>query len=144
MSQRICLVILTVNARPKNALPVSIIAVTGRNAKKVITTPVPETIVTTTKKILMTSINLNTMNWIDCRERMPEETRQMSDNLQGHHKWSESERVLAWDSLYGPQIDWTRNGRWHSEFMGEYCGQVYHSVVAWMPIPEMDIEDYKL
>jgi len=84
------------------------------------------------------------MNWIDCRERMPEEHKCESDNLQGHHEWTESERVLAWDSLYGARVEWTRNGVWVSERQGGYQGQVIHGIVAWMPIPEMDIEDYKL
>lgn len=85
------------------------------------------------------------MNWIDCREQMPEEHKVESKNLQGHHEWTESKPVLAWDSMYGAQIDWTKNGKWHSELCnGGYHGQVCHGIVAWMPIPEMDIEDYKL
>ena len=81
------------------------------------------------------------MNWIDCRERMPEE-REIVDSTKKTHM--ESKLVLSWDSMYGPCIDWTRDGKWVSERHGGYQGQVVHGIVAWMPIPEMDIEDYKL
>ena len=36
--------------------------------------------------------------WIDDGS-MPPETKQESDTLQGHIEWTESEPVLAWDSL---------------------------------------------
>lgn len=84
------------------------------------------------------------MKWIKCNEQMPEEHKYESDNLQGHHEWTGSDRVLAWDSMYGPCVDWTRNGKWVSEQRGGYQGQVIHGIVAWMPIPEMDIEEYKM
>ena len=58
--------------------------------------------------------------------------------------WTESDRVLVWDSMYGPHVDSTKNGKWLSEIRGGYTGQVCHGIIAWMPIPEMDIEDYKL
>ena len=45
------------------------------------------------------------MEWIKCSEQMPEEHKYESDNLQGHHEWTESDRVLAWDSMYGPAMD---------------------------------------
>ena len=69
---------------------------------------------------------------------MPEEHKYESDNLQGHHEWTESERVLVWDSMYGPGVDWTRNGKWGYEQIGGYRGQVCHNIIAWMPIPEID------
>ena len=81
------------------------------------------------------------MEWIKCSERMPEEHKYESDNMQGHHEWTESERVLAWDSIYGAIIDYTRNGEWRSEKRGGYQGQVCHGIVAWMPIPEFKEED---
>ena len=74
--------------------------------------------------------------WIDCGKRMPPEKRRESDNLQGHHEWTESEPVLALDSMYGPCVDYTRNGHWASEKRGGYSGQVVHGIIAWMPIPE--------
>lgn len=67
---------------------------------------------------------------------MPEEHRCESDNLQGHHEWTESDPVFAWDSMYGACIDATRNGRWISETHGGYAGQICHGIIAWMPIPE--------
>ena len=67
---------------------------------------------------------------------MPEEHKYESDTLQGHHEWMSSEPVLAWDSMYGACIDWTRNGKWRSEQIGGYQPQVVHGIVAWMPIPE--------
>ena len=78
------------------------------------------------------------MKWIKCIEQMPEEHKYESDNMQGHHEWTESEKVLAWDSLYGPRVDWTRNGKWASESAGGYQGQVCHGIIAWMPIPEFN------
>ena len=80
------------------------------------------------------------MKWIKCIEQMPEEHKYESDNMQGHHEWTESEKVLAWDSLYGPRVDWTRNGKWASESAGGYQGQVCHGIIAWMPIPEFNEE----
>ncbi len=74
--------------------------------------------------------------WIDCGKRMPPEKRRESDNLQGHHVWTESEPVLALDSIYGPRVDFTWNGRWASEKRKGYSGQVVHGIIAWMPIPE--------
>ena len=76
------------------------------------------------------------LTWDKCTEQMPSEKKYESDNLQGHHEWMESELVLAWDSMYGPRVDSTRNGKWRSEQMGGYIGQVAHGIVAWMPIPK--------
>lgn len=73
--------------------------------------------------------------WIDDGS-MPPETKQESDTLQGHREWTESEPVLAWDSMYGCLVDWTRNGKWMSEQIGGYTGQVSHRIIAWRPIPE--------
>lgn len=73
--------------------------------------------------------------WIDDGS-MPPETKQESDTLQGHREWTESEPVLAWDSIYGCRVDWTRNGKWMSEQTGGYTGQVCHGIIAWRPIPK--------
>ena len=78
------------------------------------------------------------MKWIKCNEQMPEEHKYESYTLQGHHEWTESDRVLVWDSIYGAQLDSTRNGKWMSEQRGGYQGQVIHGIVAWMPIPEFN------
>ena len=80
------------------------------------------------------------MEWIKCNERMPEEHKYEFDDLQGHHQWTESDRVLAWDSVYGPRVDATKNGKWMSEQSGGYQGQVVHGIIAWMPIPEFNEE----
>lgn len=82
------------------------------------------------------------MNWIDCKDKMPEEKKAVSDS--GKYEYAISERVLAWDSMYGACVDFTVNGIWASATRGGYSGQVCHGIVAWMPIPEMDIEEYKL
>lgn len=74
--------------------------------------------------------------WIDCTKQMPPETKQTSDTLQGHREWTESDRVLVWDSMYGCSIDVTKNGKWMSEQRGGYKGQVVHGIIAWRPIPE--------
>ena len=73
--------------------------------------------------------------WIDDGS-MPPETKQESDTLQGHKEWTESEPVLAWDSIYRCRVDWTRNGKWVSEQTGGYTGQVCHGIIAWRPIPK--------
>jgi hypothetical protein len=78
--------------------------------------------------------------WINAAVEMPIEHKEESDTLQGHREWTESNRVLAWDSVYGPCIDWTKNGEWASEKRGGYQGQVVHGIIAWMPIPDLDEE----
>ena len=71
--------------------------------------------------------------WIT--DRMPAETKHSSDNLQGHSEWTESDAVLAYDSMYGCYIDSTKNGKWRSEERSGYQGQVCHGIIAWMPLP---------
>lgn len=78
--------------------------------------------------------------WIDCAKQMPKETKQWSDTMQGHKEWTESDRVLVWDSIYGCGVDATKNGKWMSEQRGGYTGQVVHGIIAWRPIPEFNEE----
>lgn len=78
--------------------------------------------------------------WIDCAKQMPPEVKQYSDTLQGHREWTESDLVLAWDSLYGCRVDATKNGKWMSEQRYGYTGQVVHGIIAWRPIPEFNEE----
>ena len=78
--------------------------------------------------------------WIDCSRQMPKESKQWSDTLQGHREWTESDLVLAWDSMYGCRVDATRNGKWMSECKGGYTGQIVHGIIAWRPIPEFSEE----
>ena len=83
---------------------------------------------------------LENNGWIDCRKQMPKETKQWSDTSQGHREWTESDLVLAWDSMYGCRVDATKNGKWMSEQRGGYTGQVIHGIIAWRPIPEFNEE----
>ena len=85
-------------------------------------------------------VDLYNNGWIDCSKQMPKETKQWSDTLQGHREWTESDLVLAWDSMYGCRIDCTKNGKWMSEQRGGYTGQVVHGIIAWRPIPEFSEE----
>jgi hypothetical protein len=78
--------------------------------------------------------------WIDCSRQMPKESKQWSDTLQGHREWTESDLVLAWDSMYGCRVDATRNGKWMSECKGGCTGQIVHGIIAWRPIPEFSEE----
>ena len=71
--------------------------------------------------------------WIDCSERMPEEIQ--------YEKETASRKVLVWDiEDKTTRLDYTRNGKWAAARMWPRYGE---STVAWMPIPEMDIEKYK-
>ena len=85
-------------------------------------------------------VDLENNGWIDCLKQMPKETKQWSDTLQGHREWSESDRVLVWDSIYGCGVDATKNGKWMSEQRGGYTGQVVHGIIAWRQIPEFNEE----
>ena len=79
--------------------------------------------------------------WIKINEQMPQEKKIEWDDRQGHHEWMESEKVLVWDSMYGPFVDSTKNGKWLSELRGGYKGQVVHGIIAWMQISPLDIEE---
>ena len=85
-------------------------------------------------------MDLYNNGWIDCAKQMPKETKQWSDTMQGHREWTESDRVLVWDSIYGCGVDATKNGKWISEQRGGYTGQVVHGIIAWRPIPEFNEE----
>ena len=85
-------------------------------------------------------VDMENNGWIDCRKQMPKETKQWSDTLQGHREWTESDLVLAWDSMYGCRVDATKNGKWMSEQRIGCTGQVVHGIIAWRPIPEFNEE----
>ena len=85
-------------------------------------------------------VDLENNGWIDCGKQMPKETKQWSDTLQGHREWTESDLVLAWDSMYGCRVDATKNGKWMSEQRGGFTGQILHGIIAWRPIPEFNEE----
>ena len=95
------------------------------------------------KKQEQPEVDLENNGWIDCRKQMPKETKQWSDTLQGHREWTESDLVLAWDSMYGCRVDATKNGKWMSEQRGGYTGQVIHGIIAWRPIPEFNVNARK-
>ena len=92
------------------------------------------------KNIEAKEVDLYNNGWIDCSKQMPKETKQCSDTLQGHREWTESNLVLAWDSMYGCRIDCTKNGKWMSEQRCGYTGQIVHGIIAWRPIPEFSEE----
>ena len=92
------------------------------------------------KDVEAKEVDLYNNGWIDCYKQMPKETKQCSDTLQGHKEWTESNLVLAWDSMYGCRIDCTKNGKWMSEQRGGYTGQIVHGIIAWRPIPEFSEE----
>ena len=77
--------------------------------------------------------------WIDDGS-MPPETKYEENTMQGHREWTESKPVLAWDSMYGPRVDATKNGKWMSEQRDGYTGQIVHGIIAWRPIPEFNEE----
>lgn len=79
-------------------------------------------------------VDLYNNGWIDCTKKMPPETKQTSDALQGHGEWTESRKVLVWDSMYGCGVDATKSGKWMSEQIGGYTGQIVHRIIAWRPI----------
>ena len=85
-------------------------------------------------------VELYNNGWIDCTKQMPPEIKQTSDTLQGHREWTESNRVLVWDSMYGCRVDVTKNGKWMSEQRGGYTGQIVHGIIAWRPIPKFSEE----
>ena len=92
------------------------------------------------KDVEAKEVDLYNNGWIDCYKQMPKETKQCSDTLQGHREWTESNLVLAWDSMYGCRIDCTKNGKWMSEQRCGYTGQIVHGIIAWRPIPEFSEE----
>ena len=80
--------------------------------------------------------------WISCAERMPEEHEVvMAKNIQHPEKRirMESDLVFVYDSFYGPRVDATINGQWLSEKQHSVSGNVCHGIIAWMPIPKLDI-----
>ena len=85
-------------------------------------------------------VDLYNNGWVDCTKQMPPETKQTSGTLQGYREWTESDMVLAWDSMYGCRVDFTKNGKWMSEQRGGYTGQIIHGIIAWRPIPEFSEE----
>jgi hypothetical protein len=80
------------------------------------------------------------MNWIDCKERMPEERVLKSPipDRPGHYPdFTASDYVLVWDLALGNRValDFLHNGKWVN-------AKDWSRIVAWMPIPDMDIKEY--
>lgn len=79
------------------------------------------------------------MEWILCKDKMPEEKSYHVDGSNYWDKkdrdWTESESVLVVydDERYG--IAGTRNGKFREV---RDCDNFPHRVIAWMPIPKFD------
>lgn len=83
-------------------------------------------------------------HWTKVSEAMPKETKYESDNLQGHHEWTESDRVLVITNHEESFVDSTKNGKFNHDGLKD-CDGFPHWIVAWMPIPPFDnIEGSKI
>lgn len=82
--------------------------------------------------------SLSESPWTYVTDRMPEERKYESDTLQGHREWTESERVLVVDDAGYQYVDSTRNGKFRTDGHKD-CDGFPHYIIAWMPIPEIQI-----
>lgn len=83
-------------------------------------------------------------HWTKVSEAMPKETKYESDNLQGHHEWTESNRVLVITDHEESFVDSTKNGKFNHDGLKD-CDGFPHWIVAWMPIPPFNnIEESKI
>lgn len=76
------------------------------------------------------------LGWISVKERLPEERKYESDNLQGHHEWTESDRVFVADDFGDVRVDDLRNGKFRTDGYKD-CDGFPHWIEYWMPIPEL-------
>lgn len=79
------------------------------------------------------------LGWISVKERLPEERKYESDNLQGHHEWTESDEVFVLDDRGFPMVDSLRNGKFRRDGHKD-CDGFPHWIEYWMPIPELPKE----
>lgn len=83
-------------------------------------------------------------HWTKVTEAMPKETKYESNNLQGHHEWTESDRVLVITDHEESFVDSTKNGKFNHDGLKD-CDGFPHWIVAWMPIPPFNnIEESKI
>lgn len=83
-------------------------------------------------------------HWTKVSEAMPKETKYESDNLQGHHEWTESDRVLVITDHEESFVDSTKNGKFNHDGLKD-CDGFPHWIIAWMPIPPFNnIEGLKI
>lgn len=75
--------------------------------------------------------------WISVNNRMPDETKYESDNMQGHHEWTESERVAVMDDRGIIMIDSTRDGKFRKDGLKD-CDNFPHYIEYWMPLPKFN------
>lgn len=86
------------------------------------------------------------MEWIKVTDRMPEEKEYFvsgNNYIDGKdRRWTESKQVLCVRDTGDFLVDSTKNGKFMSERYKD-CDGFTHSIVAWMPIPEfnMDVEE---
>ena len=79
------------------------------------------------------------LGWISVKEKLPEERKYESDNLQGHHEWTESDEVFVLDDRGFPLVDSLRNGKFRRDGHKD-CDGFPHWIEYWMPIPELPKE----
>ena len=86
------------------------------------------------------------MEWIKVTDRMPEEKEYFvggNNYIDGKdRKWSESKQVLCVNDMGQYVVSSTKNGKFMAERYKD-CDGFTHSIVAWIPIPEfnMDVEE---
>lgn len=82
------------------------------------------------------------LGWISVKDRLPEERKYESDNLQGHHEWTESDRVFVLDDRGVAMVDSLRNGKFWLDGKKD-CDNFPHYIEYWMPIPKLPEEEEK-
>lgn len=76
------------------------------------------------------------LGWISVKDRLPEERKYESDTLQGHHEWTESDRVFVLDDRGVAMVDSLRNGKFWLDGHKD-CDGFPHYIEYWMPIPKL-------
>lgn len=82
------------------------------------------------------------LGWISVKDRLPEERKYESDTLQGHHEWTESDRVFVLDDRGVAMVDSLRNGKFWLDGKKD-CDGFPHYIEYWMPIPKLPNKDEK-
>lgn len=75
--------------------------------------------------------------WHKVSEELPEETKYVTDTIQGKREWTESKIVLVIDNHYLPSVDCLKNGEWMTlRTHPRDCDGFPIQYLYWMPIPE--------